>query len=181
MKKKLGCLLPVIFLIITTNISAQKRSLQFGGKLINELVNHGYGPGIGADIVYKITKHSGIVTGLYFKIDPHQYTAYSPGRTYSVSKFSERTIMVPLLYKFESKLVTLTAGGTVSYILNYRESDKLFTHLTGQLEPAVTISISKSFYFGKSLVFEPEIRASAPIPEGGVGTGLNLSLRKTIF
>jgi hypothetical protein len=105
---------------------------------------------------------------------------------YTPRRYNQKVINLPLSYRFASRLVNFTAGFAVEYTLNLGQIkrshpslhyDEFLTRLTA----VPTLSISKSFYFSRNWVIEPELRTSAPIPQGGVGTGINLSLRKRIF
>ena len=59
-----------LFLILVFSVScfSQKRSLQVGGRIMNEFTLYdGLAPGFGAQLVYRITKHGGLETGLYYQ------------------------------------------------------------------------------------------------------------------
>jgi hypothetical protein len=104
---------------------------------------------------------------------------------YTTRRYDEKVIYLPLLYRFESGLVNFTAGFALEYFLNMKKTEKILppgytSEFFTRLEVISTISLSKSWNLGKSWIIEPELRASAPIPEGGVGTGVNISLRKRI-
>lgn len=168
------------------NVKAQNNSLEIGGKLMNEWVEgKSYGPGIGLQAIYKITKHSGIETGLYYKTSPRFYfLVYTAGNYYK--KVNEKTILIPLVYKFDSRLINFTAGMAVDYLIVKNQSDRdLSRSITknnpGRAQFISTLSVSKNFYLNESLIFEPEIRGSSYIPAGGGGVGFNLSFRKKIF
>ncbi|MBC7874350.1 MAG: hypothetical protein H7Y01_10160 [Ferruginibacter sp.] len=161
--------------------------MEIGGKLISELADwKSYGPGIGLQTIFNITKHSGLETGLYFKINPKYYRYIDGAGIFSGKNFPEKVVQVPLLYRFDSKPINFTAGLALDYILNLEKMKKsspfgLSPDYFHRLELVSTISVSKSFYLNKSLVIEPELRASAFVPQGGGGVALNVSLRKMIF
>ena len=168
-------------------VQAQKSSLEIGAKLINELADWTtYAPGGGAQFVLKLTMHSGIETGLYYKLNPRvYYFSYEPTGL-SKKKFTQKVILVPLVYRYDSRSINFTAGLAVDYLVNREQLKK--THALGlpdeyynRFELVSTISLSKSFYLHRSLVLEPEIRANAFVPAGGGGVALNVSLRKQFF
>jgi hypothetical protein len=180
-------LIPICLFTIIPVAHSQKISLEIGGKIINELSDgNRYGPGAGLQAVYKITKHSGIETGLYYKVNPQFYMVSYSLNNSTVRRYDQKVINLPLSYRFGSRLVNFTAGFAVEYSLNLKQikrshpatyNDEFLRRLTA----VPTLSISKSFYFSRNWVIEPELRTSAPIPQGGVGKGINISIRKKIF
>ena len=130
--------------------------------------------------------HSGIESGFYYKINPQYYLVSSSLNNYTFKRYKEKVIQLPLLYRFESRLVNFTGGFALEYFINLKEFKKTLpaAYADGSLQRFTvvpTISVSKSWYFSRSWCVEPELRASAPIPQGGVGIAINLSLRKRIF
>jgi hypothetical protein len=166
---------------------AQKGSSEYGGKLINEIAEKGsYAAGIGVQFIYKITKHSGIESGFYYKTNPRYYPVNNTSPYYSFTRYNQKVIHLPLLYRFESGFINFTAGFAVEYFINMKEIRKKVppaytSDFFTRLEAIAAISLSKSFYFSRSWVIEPELKFSAPVPRGGVSNGINLSLRKRIF
>jgi hypothetical protein len=185
MKRQL-LILPIIILMVSPAF-AQKRSLEIGVKLINEIEDREtYAPGIGVQALYIITNHSGIESGFYYKINPQYYMESYGLMNYTFKRYNEKVIQLPLLYRFQARLVNFTAGCTFEYFINLKEFKKTLPasyadQSLQRLTVLPTISMSKSLYFSRSWCVEPELRASAPIPQGGVGIGVNLSLRKRIF
>jgi hypothetical protein len=183
--KKQVLILTIIFALSNSSFG-QKRSLQIGGKLVNEIENGGhYSPGIGVQTIYKLTKHSGIESGLLYNVNPKFYMINQGFMNYSSRRYDEKVLYLPLLYRFESGLVNFTAGFALEYFLNMKKTKKILppgytSEFFTRLEAISTISLSKSWNLGKSWIIEPELRTSAPVPEGGVGTGVNISLRKRI-
>lgn len=177
MKIKQLILLSVFSIAFIPFIQGQKQ-FEAGVKIINEFSYHRYSPGFGGLVIYKWTKNSGVESGLYYKINQRTFVDGINLVTNAVLK--EKTLLIPLMYRFDTKIANLSAGGTTSYILNYQETNKVRSHESGRFEFAAAISISKSLRFGSHWIFEPEIRSTAPIPEGGVYTSLNFSIRKKI-
>ena len=174
-----------LFLLIGTlsTYSQKKSSLEIGGKIISEWVEwKSYGPGAGLQAIFKVTDHSGIETGLYYIIKPRFY--FQPTTLYK--KVNEKTILIPFLYKFDSRLINFTAGFALDYLIDKNQPDRdlsisITKYNTGRIEFLPTLSISKNFYLNESLIFEPEIRGTSFIPRGGGGFAFNLSLRKKVF
>lgn len=186
MRKKIILLFFSLILFIL-NTHAQKKSFELGGKWINEYSNwRYYGPGLGIQTIYKISKHSGIESGIYYKVNRKLAFAFDPNGHLTNIIAPERTIILPILYRFESKLINATAGLAVDYLINenYFKEKTLFGSLKwnqSRSELITTISISKSFKLNKKWIVEPELRGSTFIPAGGGGISLNLSARKIIF
>jgi hypothetical protein len=186
MRKK-NILIFFSLILLALNSQAQKRTLALGGKWINELSNWKYyGPGFGLQAVYKFTKHSGVESGIYYKVNRKLTLGYDPNGNITNILARERTVILPFLYRFESKQINLTAGFAIDYLINknnIREKTP-FTSLkwhNNRSELITTISISKNIFLNKKLIIEPEIRGTTFIPAGGGGVSLNLSMRKIIF
>jgi hypothetical protein len=57
-----------VWLSLPFHAIAQEKSLQIGGKLINEFTFYnGFAPGFGGQVVYRIGKHGGIESGLNYQ------------------------------------------------------------------------------------------------------------------
>ncbi len=186
-------MIPKILLLLVgihfsiADVYCQKSSVEIGGKLITEFGDGDYyGPGAGLQFIYKLSKHSGIETGLYYEVNPRTYYLFDSTWWYSMKSYREKILRIPFLYRFETRLFNITAGGAFDYLLNKGKLDAnppfgLKSGYFERTEWLATLSLSKNFYLKKSLILEPEIRASSPIPDGGVAMGFNISLRKKIF
>jgi hypothetical protein len=177
----------LIFIITAKNVLAQDKSIEIGGKIINELTFYnGYAPGIGGQIIYRMGKHSGIESGLYYKIRPISFNFYPPIiTTFYYVEASERNILFPVLYRFDSRFVNFTIGPVLEYFIGWKQnrsnSDVVIKdYVTDRLELISTASISKNFMISHKWIFEPEIRFSAFVPNGDGGYGLNFSFRKIL-
>ena len=123
MKRQLP-ILPIILLMLSPAFG-QKKSAEIGLKLINEIEDRGtYAPGIGVQALYMITDHSGIESGFYYKINPQYYLVSSSLNNYTFKRYKEKVIQLPLLYRFESRLVNFTGGFALEYFINLKEFKK---------------------------------------------------------
>lgn len=179
-------LLTSAVLFLLTSASAQKRSVEIGVKIINELTfANGYAPGAGIPIVYRFGKHGGIESGCYYKIRPSHPFLISDYGALLKETLTERTLIIPLLYRYDSKFINFSVGAAVEFLIGWRMSTtdyySITTYTSRNPELISTASISKTFPLSSSLVFEPEIRFSAFVPNGDGSWGLNLSVRKKIF
>ncbi len=186
MKRKI-LIIQVFLIVCMSAVYSQKTSLEIGGKVINELATwKNFGPGAGLQVVYKVTKHSGLETGIYYKINPKHYLFPDSLLGLSYEKFNERVILIPILYRFDSKIINFTAGFGIDYIISLKDIQKKEPlgypkDYFNRIEFVSILSISKTFYLNNSWILEPEIRGTAFVPAGGGGVGLNISLRKKIF
>src|SRR5205809_153853 len=106
MRKK--SLLVFTAFLFLQSISAQQRSLQVGGKLINDFTFYdGYSPGWGGQLVYRIKKHAGIETGIYYKIRNVSYVYSTPTWGTSVN-IKDKRIQIPVLYRFDSRILNFS-------------------------------------------------------------------------
>ncbi|HEX6191308.1 MAG TPA: outer membrane beta-barrel protein [Chitinophagaceae bacterium] len=180
-----------LFLILFTATSfSQNRSLQIGGRLMNELTLYdGLAPGFGAQLVYRITKHGGIETGLYYQSRKVNYFIEAQNGGTSVTytaQVAERRLQLPLLYRFDSKLLNFVVGTSLDYFLGWKEKSdngdiKIISYDRDALSVAVSAGISKSIYLTPTLILEPEAKFNLIVTDDDGGLGLNLGLRKIIF
>ena len=114
--------LSIFFLFFNPGLNEQEKSVQIGGKFINELLfgNH-YAPGFGAQVVYRIGKRSGIESGLYYKIRPNSFLYYPPiSTTFYHIHISEKNILFPMLYRFDSRFLNFTVGPVLEYFIGWK-------------------------------------------------------------
>ncbi len=186
MREKSFFLISVIILVSFSGIYGQKGSFQLGGKLINELTfDNQYAPGIGAQAIYRFGGKSGIETGLYYKIRPNVFPFIPPFSYYYHIEIEERNILLPLLYRFDSRFLNFTIGPVLKYFIGWKvrrnESGVVIKdYTTDRFELISTASISRNFKLTPTWIFEPEIRFSAFVPNGDGGWGLNFSIRKKL-
>ena len=188
MKIKLTTTLLFSLLTISLVCTSQKKSLQIGAKIFNELtLSNQYAPGVGAQVIYSITKKSSIESGLYYKIRPNPFLSFPPNSaTVYYVEVSERNLLFPLLYRFDSHPINFTAGPVLEYNLGWKlrrsHSDIMIKdYITERLKLLASASISKNFKLSQKWIVEPEFRFSAYVPDGDGSYGINLSFRKKIF
>jgi hypothetical protein len=180
-----ACLsITVLFFSFTAGYS-QTKKIEFGGKLINELAYwQYYAPGLGLQVIRHFTTHSGMETGVYFKTKPETYlVSHAPSLYPANEKVVGKTIVLPLLYRFESFKINFTAGIEIDYLINKKNIEANHTIPYGAPNPLrneviSSISVSKTIYLKGGIVIEPELRGRAFIPRGGGGLSLNFAIRK---
>ena len=188
--KKTVILFLLLILFVSVSCFSQKRSLQVGGRIMNEFTLYdGLAPGFGAQLVYRITKHGGLETGLYYQSRKVNYIVDAQSGSTAVSynvKIAERRLQLPLLYRFDSKFLNFVVGTSLDYFLGWKEKSdngevKIVSYDRDALSVAVSAGISKSIYLTPTLILEPEAKFNLIVTDDDGGLGLNLGLRKIIF
>ena len=182
----------IIAIAVSLNSSAfsQKNSLQVGPKFNTELTFFdGAALGFGGQVVYRINKHSGLETGLYYqnrKLNFITELQQGPSHVVLYSQIAERRIQVPILYRFDSRIINFVAGPTVDYFAGWKEtSDNGEIKVTSYSRNAISLQlgtgISKTFNLTTTLLLEPEIKFNLNITDDDVGLNLGIALRKKLF
>jgi hypothetical protein len=168
----------------------QERSLQIGGKLINEFTFYnGFAPGFGGQVVYRIGKHGGLESGLNYQNKYLEFFTFvqvsGSSYTYYI-KIAEHHLQIPLLYRFDSKAINFSAGPVIDYFIGWDIRQK---------DPGVTVNdydrntisligaagISRSFYLSSTIILEPELKLNYIFTEDDGGLAINIVLRKKLF
>ena len=188
MKIKLTTTLLFSLLISSSSTYSQNRSLQLGVKIFNELTfSNQYSPGFGAQVVYRLYKKSCVESGLYYKIIPKLFFSYPlASTTFYGFDVSERNILLPVLYRYDSRLLNFTIGPILEYNLSWKITNSppdivIKDYITKRLKLLASASISKNFMLSPKWIVEPECRFSAYVPDGDGSYGINLSFRKKIY
>lgn len=179
-----------LWLLFSLPSIAQEKSLQIGGKLINEFTFfNGFSPGFGGQVVYRKGKHGGIESGLNYQ---NKYLAFftfvqSGGNSYTYyTKIAEHHLQIPLLYRFDSKAINFSVGPAIDYFIGWNVRNK---------DPGVTVnnynrntvslvgaaSVSRSFYLSPTLILEPELKFNYILTQDDGGVAINIALRKKLF
>jgi hypothetical protein len=146
------------------------------------------GASIGVIVIYKFTSHSAFEAGISYKNNPKKYLNYQnlgpqTRPFYEPISEIEKTILIPLSYRYESKIINVSAGTGLNLLLNKKEL--AFTNTTvktdwtkNEVEVMATIGISKNFRLNRTMYVEPEIKHCHYFSGGGSGIQLNLSFKK---
>ena len=188
--KKTATLFLFLILFIPVSSFSQNRSLQLGGRIMNEITLYdGLAPGFGAQFVYRITRHGGIESGLYYQSRKVNYfieaQSGGTGVTYE-AQVAERRLQLPILYRFDSKAINFVVGTSLDYFLGWKEKSnnsevKIVSYDRDALSVALSAGLSKSIYLTPTLILEPEAKFNLIVTDDDGGLGLNLGLRKIIF
>jgi len=179
-----------ICLLLSFTATAQTRSLQIGGKLINEFTFYnGFAPGFGGQVVYRISKHGGIESGLNYQ---NRYQSFytivqygSISNTY-FTKIAEHWLQLPIHYRYDSKAINFTAGPTINYFIGWNTKYKapgvtVNDYDRNAVSFAGSASVSRSIYLSTGLILEPELRFNYIFTDDDGGVALNIALRKKLF
>jgi hypothetical protein len=165
--------------------SAQNRSLQLGGKLVNDLTLYdGYAPGFGGQLVYRMKKHAGIETGIFYKIHRREFIYRTMNSGYTID-VNEHAIQIPLLYRFDSRLLNFSAGVNMSYFVGWRQTSgdpplKINTYHSDP-EFDARVGVSRSINIAPGFIVEPEAAFYLDVVNDDGGICLNISFRKLLF
>jgi len=123
-------------------------------------------PGLGAKIERKLTRRSGIESGLYYRNYVHSFvvTVVNGNRLENFPvAVSERQISIPVLYKFYSRIVNISIGPTFDFYLDWKQKNKSSVVVNDySVDPNFSIGLmgklSKSFNLTEKIFLEPEVR-----------------------
>ena len=178
MRQNIVFAIALFLLAISNDANAQsKGQLEVGVKIMAE-GNSGYGgtaPFIGLQLVYPKGKHGGLETGIYYrpiKTDFVTYASVNGTSQYVVSTVAQRFIHLPILYRYQSKIVNFTGGPSFDFYLGWKDrSNKSQVTVTSFNRSSTVLigivaSLSKSIYLTEKITLEPELRFNPIISEG---------------
>ncbi len=126
-------------------------------------------PLTGFQVVYQLKKHGGIESGLYYR--PVKNTLfvsyYDPGTNFNytgVAVISEKYLHIPVLYRYQSRIINFTAGTSFDLFLGWKDKSENASLKVNSYNPASSIqvgavvSISKSILLSEKIILEPEVR-----------------------
>lgn len=182
MMQLLRLLLLAIFLMLFSSINAQQYTLA-GINFTTETHGEQLRPGIGLVVERKLTRKSGIESGIYYRTYHSDWsTTVSGGSNPPVTFYytiAERFISLPFLYKFYSRLVNISAGLSFDFYMGFRQKNKQQQFIVNDysIDPnmavGVQLKISKPIKIDDKLILEPELRFNPVITYlrayGGLG------------
>ncbi len=184
MKKIILTLLVMSFVILKS--SSQKKSLQIGLKLLNELTFYnGFVPGFGGQIIYQMGRHGGLESGIYYDNQITTFYFYTTS-TSIFTEVAERHLTIPVWYHFHSKAINFSGGPAMSYFIGWKDKTKspfisVTNYNTNTLEIIGSAGISKTIQLSKAIILEPEIRFNYILGRNDGNLALNIALRKIFF
>jgi hypothetical protein len=121
-------------------------------------------PGLGAVADFKITKHSGIETGVYLRgYKTRLRILVPPSPNFWNVTIAERHLSFPLLYKYHTRIVNLAAGPTFDFFMGWKQKDNSGAVVNSySIDPEFNVGImgkiSKRINLSPKFILEPEIR-----------------------
>ncbi len=194
--KNLVFLLFGVTVFYLTGSSQQTKIPEIGIKLGGELVFHEEtAPGGGIQLVYRIGKHHGFETGLFYQ-NRRAGSLITESTTnseyfYYTKVFSQR-LQLPVLYRFHSKPINFTIGPvidiSVGTSIKSNDPDPALKNFESRGTRLIgTAGLSRSFSLSSSLVLDPEIKFNYlgksdynNVDPERSGLAFNLCLRKKL-
>ncbi|MEO6948710.1 MAG: hypothetical protein ABI123_03690 [Ginsengibacter sp.] len=180
---KIKVLLSTLFLfLVCAQFSYSQKQMIGGIDLTVESTGDHWVPGVGATFEYKLTKHSGLETGLFYR------TYKVSGYAYSTEFFqnfiiAERHLSIPILYKFYSSIVNFSVGPTIDFYLGWRQKmgKSVIEIDTYNIDPTVglgaMLKLSKTINLSEKLLLEPELRLNPILGNSRAYGGLGIALK----
>ena len=172
--------------LISVNSKAQKQSFA-GVTFTGESTNGGFAAGAGVTFERKLTQHSGLETGVFYRTYRQSLYIEYQNDIYPFS-IAERHLSVPFLYKFYSSILNVSAGATVDFFVGWKDKTKsdISSAKSYYLDPSVflgaMIKVSKEIALDDKLFLEPELRLNRLFGTfrtyGGGGISLKYKLGK---
>lgn len=144
-------------------------------------------PGAGLVLERKLTRHSGLETGIYYRNNPVSFTTLFQVPPNGILSFNsslhERFLSVPVLYKFYSRVVNFSVGPTFDFMLGWKQTagkpdvtidDYNTEH---QFDMGAMFKLSKSIKLADQWLLEPELRLNPLFSGVRVYGGLSIGAR----
>jgi hypothetical protein len=117
----------------------------------DDYVNSYFIPGAGITYDFRVTKHSGLEGGVFFRNYIESSYFRVAGIPYLVA-ISERHISVPILYKFYSRIVNIAAGPDFDFYTGWKQRFKTGGAVVN------SYSVSKNFFLGIQAKISKQIK-----------------------
>jgi len=175
-------LLFLLFSTLLNPVCGQRQTL-IGLDGIVEWGDREFHPGIGVLMERRLTKHSGFEAGLFYKNYNVDRTVFVfTGTVLNTIRLQavEHYLSIPLLYKFYTRIVNISAGPAFDYYVGFRQKNKSpsFTiddySRSPKLSLGALLKVSKSFSINKKLLLEPALRLNPNFSyeRGVIGLGI---------
>ncbi len=173
------CLL-FIFTALISNISFSQKANFIKINLADEFIRYKlFIPGVGMSFEKQITAHSGIEAGIWYR--PYRvHGSILAGDLFYKYTLKENHFSVPVLYKYYSPIIDVTAGPTIDFfgvwtIDKYSPDLKVISDEERKtVGIGVLIKASKTYPISNKFYLEPEIHANSllSIKRNFIGIGI---------
>jgi hypothetical protein len=170
-----------VFIAITVyNMSfgqEKKSPISIGAKVMGE-ANSRTGstrPFTGIQFIYTTSKYSGFESGLYYRTLRNEFLVqiFNPSNNSTTQNnfiVSERYVSIPLLYRFQSKFINFTAGGSMDLFFDWADKSSSGSvdsyNRSNNVLFGVVGGVSKTIHFDSHWKLEPEIRFNPVLSDG---------------
>lgn len=176
------------FLLMSTATLMAQTETRIGANFTADLTySNDFKPGVGLALERKLTKHSGLETGLYYRNNPVNFTTYvqvPPGGMFAYNgTVAERFLSVPVLYKFYSRIVNISAGPTFDFLLDAVQTKGAPNVIVTNYETSNSFDMGMMLKIGKQIkladrwLLEPELRLNPLFSGERVYGGFSLGTR----
>lgn len=176
----------ILFILFVKSAQAQVQNF-VGFNFTVEQGSNNFRPGAGLHFERKMTKRSGLETGIYYRnyVQNGTISMMTPGGGGYFLPFTvaERHISMPLLYKFYSRIVNLHVGTTFDFFTGWKQINQtsLVEVQEYSIDPSFALGamlkISKQARISEKISLEPEIRINPIFSTGRIYAGLGILTR----
>jgi hypothetical protein len=167
---KFNVALILVFMLSVAGISTvqAQSSTRIGGAFIIETNEYGtpIEPGFGLVVERKVTKRSGIETGLFYRNYVREGYFVIQGSNSAAFRFTvaERHLSFPVLYKLHTGILNLSVGPSFEFFLgwNQRNATDALIVSSYSIDPVFAVGamlkLSKNIKLSENFILEPEFR-----------------------
>ncbi|RYX82018.1 PorT family protein [bacterium] len=165
------------------NAYSQQQSL-IGLNVNSDVYPSKFRPSVGLTFEKQFLKHTGFETGLFYRTSQTSLITYvvnaSGYNSYS-STFSQRYLTVPLLYKYYSKILNVSAGPIADVYLGWKQkNDGSLVQITNvevgrKVNIGFLVKAGKMIPLSKKLLLEPELRFGSVYKFDEINLGIGIA------
>lgn len=178
-------LLFLSFLIVAANDKTYAQKTSFIGLKFNiETTSSNFKPGLGVLFERRITRRSGVETGVYYRNYIQNgsitYIDSTGSRSYSFI-VSERHLSIPVLYKLYTRILNLSVGPTFDFYLGWKQKNTtpLLKVDAYNIDPNLSIGlltkVSRKINLNKQFALEPELYFNPILTSGRYYVGIGIA------
>ena len=140
-------------------------------------------PGFGATFERQFGKHSGVETGLYYRPYNQYIKIFVDGSLYDAPIVREQYLSVPIVYKFYSSLLNVSAGPGFDIYTGWKQVSGKFPFpnnpfsVRNKFQVGLLGKVSKTIVITKRLFVEPEFRYNRVFYERKFYYGLGIAAK----
>jgi hypothetical protein len=174
----------ILLTCLFLQISFSNGQTKVGAVLILEDANDNLSirPSFGLVLDHRITRHSGLETGiLYRTFRTSGVLTSSEDNIFLPFEVRESYLTVPILYKFHSRIVNVSAGPTLDFFVGWGDkSTSAGVEVTDfSVDPSFSfggmLKISKAIRLSDVLYLEPDVRINPIFSSGRVYGGFGIA------